>query len=71
MHGSVAARERRYNPGLATGGLLMAGHAAAGGAWLARSGRISRRGTLLAAAAGLAFSAGLPLAMKRRMRSGG
>ncbi len=68
MHGSMAARERSYNPGLATGSLLMATHAAAGGAWLARSGRMSRRGTLLAAAAGVAFSAGLPLAMRARMR---
>ena len=40
MHGSVAARERRYNPGLATGGLLMAGptpRPAAPG-WPARAG---------------------------------
>jgi hypothetical protein len=35
--------------------------------WIARSGRLSRRSHLLAASAGLAF-AGLPLAMKLRMR---
>ena len=67
MHSAMALRERRYNPGLATGGLLMGTHAVAGGAWLARSGRMSRRASLAAAAAGVAFSAGLPLAMKLRM----
>jgi hypothetical protein len=67
MHTAVAVRERRYNPGVVTVTLLMAPHAAAGGRWLARSGRLSRREALLASAAGIAF-AGLPLAMKIRMR---
>ncbi len=68
MHSSMALRERRYNPGLATATLLMATHAGAGAVRLRRSGRLSRRGGLLAAAAGVAFSAGLPVAMKRRLR---
>jgi hypothetical protein len=67
MHTGVAIRERRYNPGVATAALLMAPHAAAGGLWLAGSQRLSRSEGLLAAAAGIAF-AGLPLAMKARMR---
>jgi hypothetical protein len=70
MHAAMALRERRYNPGLATATLLMATHAAGGTAALNHSGRLSRRGARLAAAAGIAFSAGLPLAMKLRMRSG-
>ena len=71
MHTAMAVREREYNPGLLTGGLLMSTHAAAGGAWLARSGRMSRRASLAAAAAGVAFSVGLPPAMRLRMRGGG
>ena len=67
MHTGVAIRERRYNPGVATAALLMAPHAAAGGRWLAGSQRLSRSEGLLAAAVGIAF-AGLPLAMKARMR---
>lgn len=67
MHTAMAIRERRYNPGVVTVTLLMAPHAAAGGRWLARSGRLSRPESLLASAAGIAF-AGLPLAMKMRMR---
>ena len=70
MHGSMALRERRYNPGLGTAALLMAPHAAAGAVALRRSGRLSRRSAALAAAAGIAFSAGLPLAMKLRQRRG-
>jgi hypothetical protein len=70
MHSAMALRERRYNPGLASGGLLMGTHAVAGGVWLARSGRMSRRASLAAAAGGIAFSVGLPLAMKLRMRRG-
>ena len=67
MHTGVAIRERRYNPGVATAALLMAPHVAAGGHRLARSQRVSRSEGLLAAAVGIAF-AGLPLAMKARMR---
>lgn len=70
MHGSMALRERRYNPGLASATLLMAPHAAAGALALRRSGRLSRRGAALAAAAGIVFSAGLPVAMKARLRRG-
>ena len=69
MHTAMALRERRYNPGLATATLLMATHAASGAAALNHSGRLSRRGARLAAGAGIAFSVGLPLAMKLRMRS--
>jgi hypothetical protein len=68
MHTAMALRERRYNPGLATATLLMAAHAAGGAVALRRSGRLSRRGARLAAAVGIAFSAGLPLAMRLRMR---
>jgi Protein of unknown function with HXXEE motif len=67
MHASMAVRERLYNPGVVTATVLMVPHAAAGARWLARSGRISRRGALLASALGGAFAA-LPLAMKMRMR---
>jgi hypothetical protein len=70
MHTAMALREHRYNPGLATATLLMATHAASGAAALDRLGRLSRRGARLAAAAGIAFSAGLPLMMKLRMRPG-
>ncbi|HEV2727251.1 MAG TPA: HXXEE domain-containing protein, partial [Solirubrobacterales bacterium] len=69
MHTAMALRERRYNPGLATATLLMGVHAASGAVALRRSGRLSHRGGRLAAAAGIAFSAGLPLAMKLRMRA--
>jgi hypothetical protein len=68
MHAGMALRERRYNPGLATATLLMATHAAAGAHVLWRSRRLSRRAAAGAAVAGVAFSAGLPLAMKLRMR---
>jgi hypothetical protein len=67
MHVGMAARLRRYNPGVATAALLMAPHAIVGARQVARSGRMSRRGGLLAAGTGIAF-AGLPVAMKRRMR---
>jgi hypothetical protein len=67
MHAGMAVRERRYNPGVVTAVVLMVPHAATGARWLARSGRVSRRQGLLAAAVGAAFS-GVPLAMKMRMR---
>jgi hypothetical protein len=67
MHTGMAIAKRRYNPGVVTVAVLMAPHAAAGGRWLARSKRVSRRDGLLASAAGIGF-AGLPLAMKARMR---
>ncbi len=66
MHVGMAARLRRYNPGVATAALLMAPHAIAGACQIARSGRMSRRGRLLAAGTGIAFT-GLPVAMKLRM----
>lgn len=68
MHAGMALRERRYNPGLVTATLLMGVHAAAADVALRRSRRLSRRGRLAAAVAGVGFSAGLPLAMKLRMR---
>jgi hypothetical protein len=67
MHGAMALRERRYNPGVATGTLLMVPHAVAGGRWLARSGRMSLPGGLVAGALLVGF-AGLAPAMKLRMR---
>jgi Protein of unknown function with HXXEE motif len=67
FHAGMAVRERRYNPGVVTATFLMVPHAAAGARWLARSGRVSRRQGLLASAVGGAF-AGVPLAMKIRMR---
>lgn len=67
MHGGMALRERRYNPGSVTGPLLMGTHAVAGAAWLARSGRMSRRDAAIAAAAGAAFAL-LPAALRLRMR---
>lgn len=67
MHMGMAARRSAHNPGVATAGLLLAPHAIAGARQVKRSGRLSRRGRLLAAGTGIAF-AGLPLAMKLRMR---
>ena len=67
MHVGMAVRRRRYNPGVYTAALLMAPHAVLGGREIARSGRLSRRGGLLAVGMGIAF-AGLPVAMKVRMR---
>jgi hypothetical protein len=69
MHGAMAARERRYNPGLATAFGLMGVHAVTSARALRRSGRLSRGETIIASAAGIAASAGLPLAMKLRMRA--
>jgi Protein of unknown function with HXXEE motif len=67
MHAGMAARRRRYNPGVGTAALLMAPHAVLGARELLRSGRLSRRGGLIAAGTGIAF-AGLPVGMKLRMR---
>jgi hypothetical protein len=67
MHAGMAVRRRRYNPGVCTAALLMAPHAVLGARELARSGRLSRRGALLAVGIGIAF-AGLPVGMKLRMR---
>lgn len=67
MHAGMAVRERRYNPGSVTGPLLMGTHAVAGAAWLARSGRMTRRDGLAAAAIGGAFAL-LPAALKLRLR---
>ena len=67
MHVGMAVRKRHYNPGVASVVLLMGPHAIAGARWVARSRRLSRPAGLFAAGAGLAF-AGLPLAMKLRMR---
>jgi len=68
MHGAMAVRERRYNPGLTSAALLMAPHAALGARALRRSGRLSRRGARLAALAGVGFSVAMPAALKLRMR---
>lgn len=67
MHVGMAAYRRRYNPGVGTAALLMAPHAVIGAQEVARSGRLSRRGGLLAAGTGIAF-AGLPVVMKLCMR---
>src|ERR1700761_5760638 len=67
MHLGMATRRRRYNPGVGSAALLMVPHAVMGARQIARSGRLSRRGGLIAAATGITF-AGLPAAMKVRMR---
>jgi hypothetical protein len=67
MHLGMAARKRHYNPGVASAALLMGAHAIVGARWITRSGRLTRRAGVFAAGAGLAF-AGLPVAMKLRMR---
>lgn len=69
MHAGMAVHERCYNPGAASVALLMGPHAVAGARWIARSRRLSRRAGLFSAGAGVAF-AGLPIAMKLRMRGG-
>jgi Protein of unknown function with HXXEE motif len=69
MHAGMAARERRYNPGLGTAVGLMAVHAAASARTLHRSDRLNHRATILASAASIATSAALPVAMKLRMRA--
>jgi Protein of unknown function with HXXEE motif len=69
LHAGMAVRERRYNPGVVTGIALMGVHAAASARALRRSGRLGRRGAVAAFAIGLAIDAGLPVTMKRRMRS--
>lgn len=70
MHGGMALRERAYNPGSVTATLLMGAHAVAGAAWLARSGRMTRRDAVVAVGLGAAFAA-LPVALKARMRRRG
>jgi hypothetical protein len=65
MHGGMAARERRYNPGVVTASTLLLPHALAGAWWLARSRR-ARIATLAAAAAGLSSGVLAPPLLKRR-----
>jgi Protein of unknown function with HXXEE motif len=69
LHAGMAVRERRYNPGVVTGVGLMGVHAAASARALRRSGRLGRREAAAAFAIGLVIDAGLPVTMKRRMRS--
>jgi hypothetical protein len=69
LHAGMAVRERRYNPGVVTGVALMGVHAAASARALRRSGRLGRREAFAAFAIGIAIDAGLPVTMKRRMRS--
>jgi hypothetical protein len=69
MHAGMAARERRYNPGLGTGVGLMGVHAVASARALRRSGRINRPEAIVASVAGIATSAALPVAMKLRLRA--
>lgn len=69
MHGGMALRERRYNPGVVTATALLLPHAVAGGWWLARSRRAGVA-TLAGAAVGLASGAVLPALLKRRRRTG-
>jgi hypothetical protein len=69
LHGGMAVRERRYNPGVVTGVALMGVHAAASARALRRSGRLGRRQAVAAFAIGIAIDAGLPVTMKRRMRT--
>jgi len=69
MHAGMAARERRYNPGLGTAVGLMGFHAVTGARARRRSGRLKRREAILASATGIAASAALPVAMKLRVRA--
>jgi hypothetical protein len=69
LHAGMAVRERRYNPGVVTGVALMGVHAAASARALRRSARLGRRQAAAAFAIGLTIDAGLPVTMKRRMRS--
>jgi hypothetical protein len=69
LHAGMAVRERRYNPGVVTGVALMGIHAAASARALRRSGRLGRGEAVAAFAIGIAIDAGLPVTMKRRMRS--
>ena len=68
MHVGMAVRERRYNPGVATAALLFAPHVALCARRIARSGRMTRRGTALALGGAVAISAGLPALLTARMR---
>lgn len=68
MHTGMALRERRYNPGLGTAVALMGVHAVAGTRALRRDGRLGRGEAIVAAGVGIGLSAGLPVAMKWRMR---
>ncbi len=52
MHAGMAARERRYNPGLGTAVGLMGAHAVASARALRRSARIKRRDAILASPSG-------------------
>jgi Protein of unknown function with HXXEE motif len=70
LHTGMAVRERRYNPGVLTGIGLMGVHAAASARALRRSRRLGRREAATAFAIGLFIDVGLPVTMKRRMRSG-
>ncbi len=67
MHAGMAARRRRYNPGVVTAASLMGPHALASALWLRRSNRVTRPGLAAAAVMGAAFGT-LPLFMKLRMR---
>jgi hypothetical protein len=69
MHGGMALRERRYNPGVVTATALLLPHAVAGGWWLARSERAGIA-TVAGAALGFASGAALPPLLKRRRRAG-
>jgi hypothetical protein len=69
LHTGMVVRERRYNPGVVTGVALMGVHTAAGARALHRSSRLGRRQAAAAFAIGIAIDAGLPVKMKRRMRS--
>lgn len=67
LHTGMALCKRR-NPGVASVVLLMGPHAVAGMRWMRRSGRLTPRASVVAAAVGLSGITGLPLAMKVRMR---
>lgn len=68
MHSGMAIGERAYNPGLVTAALGFLPHAALGARWLKRSSRMTKRSTVAAAVGAVAFSAGLPALLHRRMR---
>lgn len=67
LHLGFAVRTRRRNPGAVTSALLLAPLGAAGLVALARDSRAPSRQVALGAAAGVAGSVGMMVAMRRRL----
>jgi hypothetical protein len=69
LHAAMAIRERRWNPGSVTGPALLLPVGVSGLRRLWGDPRISRRAVTAGAIGGIALSALLPIALRRRMRS--